>query len=210
MFCGDRNVLDFQERVEELVVSYGYSKDRLLQCVPLLLKDKLLLWYRNNKRDWANWDEFALDLKKFYLPSGAEIELEEQIQNRVQGSNELAKEYITNLQTLIRRFDKMSTDAQLTRLYHNLRPEYKRYIKKNEFTKVAELTKLTGDYEQMIAQEKSKPPNMKPAKTMNPLIINEYNAKTHCWRCGQQGHHRNQCENKLVIFCSRCGTLGKS
>ncbi|CAG5093102.1 Protein of unknown function [Cotesia congregata] len=41
-------------------------------------------------------------LKSFFLPPSREIELEEQIRNRVQKETEIAKEYATSLQTLMR------------------------------------------------------------------------------------------------------------
>ncbi|CAH1379625.1 unnamed protein product, partial [Tenebrio molitor] len=29
-----------------------------------------------------------------------------------------------------------------------------------------------------------------------------------CWRCGVPGHSRGDCRAPMVLFCSRCGTLG--
>lgn len=29
-----------------------------------------------------------------------------------------------------------------------------------------------------------------------------------CWRCGKQGHRRDRCINRKLLFCSRCGKVG--
>jgi hypothetical protein len=29
-----------------------------------------------------------------------------------------------------------------------------------------------------------------------------------CWRCGAPGHSRGDCQAPMVLFCSRCGTMG--
>ncbi|XP_044594284.1 trichohyalin-like [Cotesia glomerata] len=223
-FNGERDVLDFIERIDELTESYGFQKDKLVHCIPMLLREKAIHWYRNNKRDWVSWEDFTSDLKSFFLPPGREIELEEQIRNRVQKETEIAKEYATSLQTLMRRHGQMTPQAKLARLYQNLRPEYRRYIKRTEFTNVPELLRLAGEFEQLVAQEKGQSqPSNKPAvgkinagkpatgKTTKPassLEILEYDWREHCWRCRQKGHRQPQCTNQRVKFCSRCGKMG--
>ncbi|CAD6239532.1 GSCOCG00008735001-RA-CDS, partial [Cotesia congregata] len=197
--------------------------DHLLPCIPILLREKALLWCRNNKRDWVSWEDFVSDLKSFYLPPGLELELEEQIQNSVQVATESAAEYATRLQTLMRRYGQMSNSARLTRLYQNMRPEYRRYMKRTEFANVPGLLRLAREYEQLVAQEK--PPavketkqtarkpetsfNRKPAKPVEPAPVEifEYNWRECCWRCRQKGHTREQCTNQAVKFCRRCGKL---
>lgn len=208
-FNGERDVIDFLERIEEISDSYGYQRDRLVQCIPLLLREKALLWHRNNKRNWHSWESFASDLKAFFLPPGADTELEEQVRNRIQGAKESAKEYITSLQTLMRRLGQMSSEAQLSWLYLNLRPEYRRYIKRYKFISVAELIRLAGEYEQIVVQETAiKKSSHSPQKTPALLEIHEYNWRENCWRCRQRGHTRNDCRNKWVKFCMRCGKIG--
>ncbi|XP_057334391.1 trichohyalin-like [Microplitis mediator] len=223
-FNGERDVLDFIERIDELTESYGFQKDKLVHCIPMLLRDKAIHWYRNNKRDWISWEDFTSDLKSFFLPPGREIELEEQIRNRVQRETEIAKEYATSLQTLMRRHGQMTSQAKLARLYQNLRPEYRRYIKRTEFTNVPELLQLAGEFEQLVVQESGQSPSSsKPAagktntgksatgKTTKPgaaLEIFEYDWREHCWRCRQKGHRQPQCTNPRVKFCSRCGKMG--
>ncbi|CAG5093090.1 Protein of unknown function [Cotesia congregata] len=202
LFKGDRDIQEFLERLEELAESDGFEMDHLLPCIPILLREKALFWYRNNKRDWASWENFVSDLKAFYLSPG--LELEEQIRNNVQGATKTAAEYATRLQTLMRRHGQMSNAARLTQLYQNMRPKYRRYMKCTEFASVLGLLRLAGEYEQLVAQEKTpvvketKQSARKPAKTVEPapLEIFEYNWLECCWRCRQTGHTKAQCTNR--------------
>ncbi|CAG5072756.1 Protein of unknown function [Cotesia congregata] len=139
------------------------------------------------------------------------------ISRRIQGPKESAKDYILNLQTLMRRHGKMSDMAKLERLYHNLRPEYKRYIKRAEFDSVSGLIKSCDDYDQLIKQEASyKPPKQhsvmsvtmktsqgrKNHKPTNPIVINRFDHHQSCWRCGEQGHIQRGCRNQRVVRCT--------
>lgn len=223
-FDGGKGLQDFIERVDEMSQSYGIRGSQVIQCIPILLKDKALLWYRNNKRNWATWEEFVTDLKLFYMPSGVDIQLEEEIRNRTQGPKEPAKEYITKLQTLMRRHGQMSETARLERLYHNLRPEYKKYIKRTEFKNVNGLIQLCDTYEQLLIQEATyKPPKNhsvipetvynvsqgKKRKENDNMIINEYDHRRNCWKCGETGHIQSGCRNIRVLMCIFCGTRGR-
>ncbi|XP_044594034.1 trichohyalin-like [Cotesia glomerata] len=230
-FDGEKDLLTFLERVEELSDSYQVTKDQLLECIPVLLKDNALLWYRNNKANWRTWNEFADQLKKFYLPTDIHTRWEEEIKHRTQGEKESARDYITVLQTMMRRYGKMSEYNQIDRLYFNLRPEYQRYIRRSEIHSVANLLSLASDYERIAILEKNyKPPPPQPQYSLLPpkvykekekekekdkkkkeevTSINQpYVPEEVCWRCGERGHIRPNCTNPWKKFCSRCGKEG--
>lgn len=219
-FDGRIGLQDFIERVDELCESYGINGAQIVQCIPILLKDKALLWYRNNKQNWNSWEDFVKDLKLFYMPAGVDIQLEEEIRNRTQGLKEPAKEYITKLQTLMRRHGQMSESARLERLYHNLRLEYKKYIKRIEFQNVNGLIQLADAYEQTLIQEATyKPPKTqsvmletiylsnqtKKRKDTETIMVNEYEHQFSCWKCGEKGHMQNGCRKPRVRLCIYCG-----
>lgn len=123
-FDGTRDLLDFLEQVEELSFTYEVPLDNLISCLPILLKGKAIAWYRNNRRNWCFWEDFKYDIKQFFLPVNIDRQLEEDIRNRTQGPKECAHDFITALQTLIRRYGGMRHDNEVERLYRNLRPEY--------------------------------------------------------------------------------------
>lgn len=58
---------------------------------------KALSWYRNNKANWQNWEEFTEQLESFYLPVDIRLRWEEEIRNRIQGLKEKARDYITTV-----------------------------------------------------------------------------------------------------------------
>lgn len=125
-YDGTRDLLDFLEHVEELSFTYEIPLDSLISCLPMLLKGKAISWYRNNRRYWQYWDEFECDIKQFFLPVNIDRQLEEDIRNRTQGPKEPAHDFITALQTLIRRYGLMSRENEIERLYRNLRKMNKR------------------------------------------------------------------------------------
>lgn len=222
-FDGKGDVLSFLERIEELSYTYEIPLDNLLTCLPMLLKGKAILWYRNNRKNWYCWENFELDIKEFFLPVNLNRQLEDDIRNRTQGPKENAHDYITALQTLIRRYGNMSLGSEIERLYINLRPEYRRYIRRNEIRSVTDLIRLTNEFELIVHTQKNyKPP---PQSMLNvehktdsfervkskenvSAVDNKYDRYECCWRCGQRGHRRQTCKNPPKKFCSYCGKPG--
>ncbi|XP_028048918.2 activity-regulated cytoskeleton associated protein 2 [Monomorium pharaonis] len=93
----------FLERLEDLRLSYGLTQAQLQRCLPLIFKDQALLWYRNNRDDWRSWADFEKDFRRYFVPTKTRFELEAKIARRIQGPNETVREYVTALQTLMRR-----------------------------------------------------------------------------------------------------------
>lgn len=185
----------------------------------MLLKGKAILWYRNNKRDWYFWEEFAYDIEQYCLPVNISRQLEEDIRNRTQEMKEYAHDYITALQTFIRRYGLMSKENQVERIYNNLRPDYRRYIRRHEVVTVADLIRMTNEYELILLAEKAyKPPplsvltdiekdNKKATKNTKEnldSVNNTYSREDCCWRCGTRGHRRDKCQKPPKTFCSWC------
>lgn len=146
-FDGNTDPVSFLERIEELKVCYQFSDTDLLLALPELLRDKVLLWYRNNKCFWCTWNDFVQAFKAQYLPPRFNFWLEEEIRSRTQGQKETVAEYVTAIQTLMRRLGCMQPNLQLERVYENLRPEYKLYIKRQDFCTLPQLMSLANDYE---------------------------------------------------------------
>lgn len=218
-FDGKTDPVAFLERVEELRLSYDITGNRLLQTVPELLKGAALLWHRNNRDAWAEWNDFVQDFRAFYLPPNYALRLEEDISRRRQRAGEKGRDYVTELQTLIRRHGSMSTARALYRLYTNLLPEYRQYIKWRDIHSIADLVREIEEYEQLQADlrstRNSRPPPSTPtvevaaARTDVPPKKNPtYNRSAVCWRCGKEGHFRQHCHEPSRLFCSRCGKEG--
>lgn len=201
----------FLEKLEDLRDSYGFTQEQLRRCLPLLFKDQALLWYRNNKEACTSWDEFEECFRQYYVPTKTKFEMEEAIARRRQKPNETAREYVTEIQTLMRRHGHMTSEDKLERTYHNLRPEYHLFIRRRDFGNLAELLRFADEYERTRRYEKEYQPAQKNKETQRTdlaTVVPAYNARECCWGCGQRGHTRRFCRRPPKMFCSQCGKEG--
>lgn len=167
-FDGGRDAVSFLERLEELRDSYGITPDRLLRALPEVFRGKALLWYRNNKALWTSWDDFMESFRLFYLPPRYKLKIEDEIRNRTQGDRETVREYVTAIQTLIRRHGNMPAEQQLERIYSNLRPSYRHYIRRVDFKNLPELLVLGEEYENVCREEETFRPPPTPSQSFMP------------------------------------------
>ncbi|XP_045782201.1 uncharacterized protein LOC123878875 [Maniola jurtina] len=143
--------VEFLERVEELADTLKVNKDKIIHVMPRCLQGQASLWYRNNKQDWKSWQDFIECFKLYYYPRNYEKNLLETIINRHQEAKESFVQYLTDIQTLIRRYGKLTTEQKLDRIYDNMRFNYKYYIRRKDFKTITELIQLAGDYENINA-----------------------------------------------------------
>lgn len=228
--------VEFIERLEELTATGDIPQERLLQILPKILRGKPLLWHRNNCDNWEKWEEFLEDFKLFYYPAGYEKNLQEKIIARKQKYRESFVDYLTDIQTLMRRYGKMTKKDKEDRIYENMNANYKYYIKRQDFSSLGELIKQAADYEQICEEryrtntrftpttegastsqqwnhrpdQQSHPPkNIQSRNAENRTIHPKYDKNTCCWNCGKPGHSHKECRGRQVIFCSQCGLLGR-
>jgi len=123
-----KDPLAFLERVEELRTGYGLTHEQLLRCLPELISGEPLLWYRNNRESWENWEDFVTAFRLSHLPHN-NTALDREIRDRLQRPDEPFRTYATELQTMMRRLGGLSPAQQIDRIYENMRPTYRRYIR---------------------------------------------------------------------------------
>lgn len=202
-FEGDSNALEFIERMEELSVSYQIPPDRLLIVLPQMFRGITLAWYRNNKGNWSTWAQFTEAFRTYFLPARYFIKLEDDIRRRMQSPKEKAKDFITHIQAMMRWLPEKTVMDPMERIYENLRPEYKLYIRRKDFSNLAGLAALAEEYEYIKNQDQTKPHPVVPSK--EKLQTQTYSRNDCCWHCGQRGHTRRQCRKPGRLFCSFCG-----
>ena len=151
-FNGQTDPVSFLERLEELLTYTDIPCDSLIVALPELLQGPALAWYRNNKQTWESWDDFLDCFKQFYLPSDFLFHLEEQIAGRKQRPRERGRDYVLEMQTLIRRHGNISPTMALKRIYRNLLPEYRQFIRLSDFHSVGGLVGRIEEYE-VLAKE---------------------------------------------------------
>lgn len=193
---GGKDPLCFLERIEELAMCYSISRDNLLNFMPELFKGDALLWYRNIKQNWVNYDDFVDDFKLFFLPSRFFENLEDDIRNRVQRPNENFVDYVTAIQSLMRG-TSLSTNEQLDRIFRNYKAEYKFYIKRSTFTKLRELIIAAQESENKRSEELAQRPVGRRIQTVVVSSSKNYV----CYRYGEPGHRRSSCSKPEVLFC---------
>lgn len=164
----DADAISFLERLNELMTSYGVSHNMMLKALPELFKDSALLWYRNNRDCWSEFMDFVRDFQIQYLPPGYLINLDDEIRNRTQGEGELFKQYVVAISTLIRRRGGFSEVEKLDRVYKNMHPSYKIYVRQRDFVNLAGLIKVAGDYETFLRDKSNYRPPPNPAQALVP------------------------------------------
>lgn len=94
--------------------------------------------------------------------------VEEEIRKKTQGFQEKISEYIIAIQTLMRRHGGSDEREQLERIYENLRPEYKLYIRRRDFNTLPELMEIGEEFEvtQMVNSTFLAPPT--PSQSLVP------------------------------------------
>ena len=201
-----RDPIAFLERVEELGESYRYTREQLLRGLPELLKGDALLWYRNHRETWHNWEAFDRDFRTHFLPRRYQATLRREIAERRQKINETFAQYVTVMMTLMRRAGGFTYEEQLDRIYENMHPDYKLYIRISDVTSINDLQARASEYKDI---ERERRELRKFDKTTEkPAIVVAYTREDHCWRCKGRGHTRVNCKRPAKKFCSQCGRDG--
>ncbi|KAG7301949.1 hypothetical protein JYU34_013391 [Plutella xylostella] len=228
-FDNHNDPVDFIETLDEFIEGTEVNKEKLLHLLPRIFKGQALAWYRNNKSLWNTWDDFIQGFQLHYYPNNQENSLLERIIARKQRYLEDFNTYLTDIQTLMRRYGKLSEEGKLERIYENLNTNFKYYVKRKDFSKLNELISITKDFEKLNAERyKSRStPNAATKPTLssnrrppdddrihrsnNGRKINpNYNSETHCWKCGMPDHLARGCRSRRAIFCCKCGIMGRT
>lgn len=252
---GDRDdPASFLERLDEICLSKGIVKNRLLPYMPELLTGEPALWFRNNRASWSDWEAFERGFRIYYFPVSYYVDLYAEISRRTQRRNEAVTSYITDLQTLMRRHGKLTGEEQLEWLYRNLLPKYRQQIRKTDFSDLPSFWQAVKECDLLLKELQSEPGttgNRSPSpryrvsdSTEHPSTSTGYRGPSYptqirpnevrvaeprreaypsrivkfasqptsspavCWKCGEQGHMRNDCPNPGKLFCSRCRKPG--
>ena len=202
-----RDPVAFLERVDELREGYGYTGEQLLRGLPELLRGDALLWARNNREFWTTWEEFCADFRVQYLPPQYFEQLQREIFERRQKETERFTQYATTMVTLMRRAGGFTREQQLNRIHANMRPTYRKYVRRGEVRSLTDLIARITEIEGIEQEERAEKAEKKNS-TGRPTVAAVYNRDECCWKCGQRGHTRLTCQRPPRKFCSQCGKDG--
>lgn len=203
-FDGERDPLEFVERVEELSGMYQISADRIPPLMPEALTGKALIWYRNNNLHWPTWAAFRRDFLKLFLPLRYFEHLEDEIRKRRQRPRETFKTYALAMQNLMRH-SECSTTQKLERIFRNALPEYQWYIRRRDFLSLEDLLEMAEDMEGIPAMSPTLREQHRQITPEEEQQEPRINVRTACRRCGHDGHFANQCQGEVLLFCWICG-----
>jgi hypothetical protein len=124
-YSGKSCVRSFIQRAEELVVSRGMSKDKLLTFAYEIFTDDALHWFRCIKDRVETWDDLVKLLRQDFSQADYDYRLLAEIRMRTQGEQENISIYISIMHGMFSRLNKpLSEEDMLEIILHNIRPTY--------------------------------------------------------------------------------------
>ena len=228
-FDGKQGAVSFLERLKELQRAYGIEDQKILNLLPELFTGTATLWYRNHHYQWSTWKDFLQHFIEYFFPLNYHRHLMSEIQNRTQGPGEKVREYFEALGTLMRRHGKLTEDEQNEWFFHNLRPEYKLYVRRQNATDQISLLKLAIEFEETQEEnQKYRPPPDVSDSFMAETAFKGKSAKSEkaklasvsgntedkekrpkkCKNCLKDGHYWKQCREPRRLYCYGCGKDG--
>ncbi|KAK9703179.1 Zinc knuckle [Popillia japonica] len=215
----------FIERVEEMRVARGISKENLFQSALDLFREKALIWYRANRTSYRDWDELVVGLREEFQPPDYDEKLLDEVKRRTQGSNESIGIYLSVMATLFSRFThKISQAKQLKIIMRNLLPFYQTQLALVDITSTTQLLKLGRQLEARRTSVELYAPPPTRNRTLEPDLayIQTQLASTSvdsrppkssgrtpanktCWNCNRSGHFSKDCTQPKKKHCYKCG-----
>nr|CAI5829708.1 unnamed protein product [Callosobruchus analis] len=140
-FNGRSGVNEFLERVEELRISRGVSKEQLLRSAPELFTQDALLWYRTH--NFTSWEALARQLKADFQPYDYEDLLWEEIRRRTQGAQERVVSFVAVMESMFRRLPSLPPeDKRVNMIRRNLLPSIQKDLALQTIHSISDLTRL--------------------------------------------------------------------
>lgn len=111
--------------------------------------------------------------------------------------------------TMMRRAGGMQNDKQLHKLYENLDPDYKIYVRWDNLQTRADLLDRALQFEAIREQQRTRRvlESLKPSGVLHRPVLaaTTYNRNGCFWRCKQRGHNRKQCRRSARMFAQESG-----
>jgi len=115
-FDGSERPFQFLEQVKWSASTYGLDLDRIARAMLELLKGRALMWVIANKKQWRTWAEFTESFHTYLLPRDFFTRLADQVRRRKQGFSESFKEYMIDMQSIVRPLSYSSKETLVLRI----------------------------------------------------------------------------------------------
>ncbi|KAL7724037.1 hypothetical protein ACLKA6_001586 [Drosophila palustris] len=150
-YDGQADPLEFLELLEERAITYGIVLDRMPRAVSEIFVDRAARWFLTSGLRDVTWAEFKSGFLEFFLPPQYFERLEDQIRSRRQREGEGFKDYLIDIRALM-HYAGYSDTQVLRRVYENAAPEYKLYVRRQDFSTLNQLTQMAAEYESVKGQ----------------------------------------------------------
>ncbi|KAL7725906.1 hypothetical protein ACLKA6_000673 [Drosophila palustris] len=150
-YDGQTDPLEFLELLEERAITYGIELDRMSRAVGEIFVDRAARWFLSSGLRDVPWAEFRSEFLEFFLPPQYFERLEDQIRSRRQREGELFKDFLIDIRALMHHAG-YSPPRILHRVYENAAPEYKLYVRRQDFSTLGQLTQMAAEYESVKGQ----------------------------------------------------------
>jgi len=147
-FDGAEKPFEFLEQVEWSANTYGLDLDMIPRAMPELLKGRALKWFIANNKQWRTWAEFIESFHTYFLPRDFFTRLADQVRQRKQGFSESFKDYMIDMQTMVRPLN-YSTKETLRVIKENCTPSLRIFLKAYKVSDLDTLMILAYEYEEL-------------------------------------------------------------
>jgi len=116
--------------------------------MPELLKGRALKWFIANNKQWRTWAEFIESFHTYFLPRDFLIRLEDQVRQRKQCFSESFKDYMIDVQTMVRPLN-YSTKETLRVIKENCTPSLRIFLRTYKVSDLYTQMILAEEYEEL-------------------------------------------------------------
>lgn len=128
VFSGDGqgfSLSDFFSRIELNARAERVTNDQLFLSFHYLLSGEAEKWYRGNYREFRDWHDLVVGMRRHFLPRNYNHLLRDEIANRQQGRQESFAHFITDMKILFQRaFPPLDEDYKIYVVQKNMLPQY--------------------------------------------------------------------------------------
>jgi len=118
------------------------------RAMPELLKERALKWFIVNNKQWKTWAEFIDNFHTYFLPRDIFTRLADQVRQRKQGFSESFKDFMIDMQTMVRPLNYSAKDT-LRIIKENCTPSLRIFQRAYKVSGLDTLMILADEYEEL-------------------------------------------------------------
>jgi len=118
------------------------------RAMPELLKGSTLKWFIANNKQWRTWAELIESFHTYFLPRDFFTRLADQVRQRKQGFSESFKDYMIDMQTMVRPLNYFTKET-LRVTNENCTSSLRIFLRTYKVSDLDTLMILADEYEEL-------------------------------------------------------------